>query len=145
MLVSLCAGLSTMDSSVKEAAASVGTRGKIQISKMTVSSLPFSSKILLYPVLICELILKDKSDISNSLKNLHEGNLTFPRAELIPFLRSVDREVDEYATDSNLKKYLSKFLKMCQNVVLNNENLEADLCILRVCYRCRIVNVFFMV
>ena len=123
----------------------MGTRGKIQISKMTVSSFPFSSKILLYLVLICELILKDKSDISNSLKNLHEGNLTFPRAELIPFLRSVDREVDVYATDSNLKKYLSKFLKMCQNVVLNNENLEADLCILRVCYRCRIVNVFFMV
>ena len=123
----------------------MGTRGKIQISKMTVSSLPFSSKFLLYLVLICELILKDKSDISNSLKNLHEGNLTFPRAELIPFLRSVDREVDEYATDSNLKKYLSKFLKMCQNVELNNENLEADLCILRVCYRCRIVNVFFMV
>ena len=123
----------------------MGTRGKIQISKMTVSSPPFSSKILLYLVLICELILKDKSDISNSLKNLDEGNLTFPRAELIPFLRSVDREVDEYATDSNLKKYLSKFLKMCQNVVLlNNENLEADLCILRVCNRCRIVNVFFM-
>ena len=85
------------------------------------------------------------SHILNSLKNLDKGNLTFLRAELIPFLRSVDREVDEYATDSNLKKYLSKFLKMCQNVVLNNENLEADLCILRVCYRCRIVNVFFMV
>ena len=48
----------------------MGTRGKIQISKMTVSSVPFSSKILLYLVLICELILKDKSDISNSLKNL---------------------------------------------------------------------------
>ena len=123
----------------------MGTRGKIQISKVTVSSLPFSSKILLYLVLICELILKDKSYISNSLKNLDKGNLTFPRAELIPFLRSVDREVDEYATDSNLKKYLSKFLKMCQNVVLNNENLEADLCILRVCYRYRIVNVFFKV
>ena len=130
---------------LSQGGASMGTRGKIQISKMTVSSLPFSSKILLYLLLICELILKDKSDISNSLKNLHEGNLTFPRAELIPFLRSVDREVDEYATDSNLKKYLSKFLKMCQNVVLNYENLEADLCILSVCYRCRIVNVFFMV
>ena len=46
-----------------------------------------------------ELVMKDKSDISNSLKNLDEGNLTFPRAELIPFLRSVDREVREYATD----------------------------------------------
>ena len=74
-----------------------------------------------------ELVMKDKSDISNSLKNLDEGNLTFPRAELIPFLRSVDREVRGYATDSNLTKYPSKFLKMCQNAVLNNENLEADL------------------
>ena len=73
-----------------------------------------------------ELVMKDKSDISNSLKNSDEGNLTFPRAELIPFLRSVDREVREYAIDSNLRKYPSKGLKMCQNAVLNNENLEAD-------------------
>ena len=85
----------------------MGTRGKLQISKMTVSSLPFSSKILQYLVVICELVLKDKSDISNSLKNLDEENLTFPRAELIPFLRSVDREVHEYATDSNLNIYPS--------------------------------------
>ena len=40
-------------------------------------------------------VLNDKSDISDSLKNLDERNLTFPRAELIPFLRSVDREVRE--------------------------------------------------
>ncbi|CAH3179621.1 unnamed protein product, partial [Porites lobata] len=73
-----------------------------------------------------ELVMKDKSDISNSLKNLDEGNFTFPRAKLIPFLRSLDREVREYATDSNLKKSPSKFLKTCQNAVLNNENLEAD-------------------
>ena len=85
----------------------MGTRGKLQISKMTVSSLPFSSKILQYLVVICELVLKDKSDISNSLKNLDEENLTFPRAELNPFLRSVDREVHEYATDSNLNIYPS--------------------------------------
>ena len=38
----------------------------------------------------------------------------------------MDREVRECATDSNLRKYPSKFLKMCQNAVLNNENLEAD-------------------
>ena len=73
-----------------------------------------------------ELVTKDKSNISGSLKNLDEGNLTFPRVELIPFLRSVDREVREYATDANLRKYPSKFLTMCQNAVLNNENLEMD-------------------
>ena len=73
-----------------------------------------------------ELLMKDKSDITSSLKNLDEGNLIFPRAELIPFLRSVDNEVREFATDSNLRKYPSKFLTMCQNTVLNNENLELD-------------------
>ena len=73
-----------------------------------------------------ELLMKDKSDISSSLKNLDEGNLTFPRSELIPFFRSVDNEVREFATDSNLRKYPSKFLTMCQNAVLNNENLEVD-------------------
>lgn len=70
--------------------------------------------------------MKDKSDITSSLKNLDEGNLIFPRAELIPFLRSVDNEVREFATDSNLRKYPSKFLTMYQNTVLNNENLELD-------------------
>ena len=73
-----------------------------------------------------ELVMKDKSNICGSLKNLDEGNITFPRVELIPFLRSVDREVREYATDANLRKYPSKFLTMCQNAVLNNENLEMD-------------------
>ena len=38
----------------------------------------------------------------------------------------MDREVREYATDANLRKYPSKFLTMCQNAVLNNENLEMD-------------------
>ena len=70
--------------------------------------------------------MKDKSDISSSLINLDEGNLIFQRAELIPFLRSVDNEVQEFATDSNLRKFPSKFLTICQNVVLNNENLEVD-------------------
>jgi len=70
--------------------------------------------------------MKDKSHISSSLINLDEGNLIFPRAELIPFLRSVDNEVREFATDSNLLKFPLKFLTICQNVVLNNENLEVD-------------------
>ena len=38
----------------------------------------------------------------------------------------MDNEVREFATDSNLGKYPSKFLTMCQNAVLNNETLEMD-------------------
>ena len=45
---------------------------------------------------------------------------------MIPFLRSVDNEVREFATDSNLRKYPPKFLTMYLNAVLNNENLEVD-------------------
>ena len=97
-----------------------GKQGRGELSKKRKPVLEKELEIL------CELVMKDKSDISNSLKNSDEGNLTFPRAELIPFLRSVDREVRGYATDSNLKKSPSKFLKTCQNAVLNNENLEAD-------------------
>ena len=33
-----------------------------------------------------QLVMKDKSAISACLKNLDEGNLVFPRAELIMFL-----------------------------------------------------------
>ena len=73
-----------------------------------------------------ELVMKDKSNTPESLKTLDEGNLKFPRTELLPFLRSVDNEVREFATDSNLRKYASKFLTMCQNAVLNNETLEMD-------------------
>ena len=72
------------------------------------------------------LVIKDKSGISQSLKNLDEGKLTFPREELITFLHSVDDEVREFATDNNLRKYPSKFLRMCQNCVKNNERLEMD-------------------
>ena len=97
-----------------------GKQGRRELSKKRKPVLEKELEILR------ELVMKDKSDISNGLKNLDEGNLTFPRAELIPFLRSVDREVREHATDSNLRKYPSKFLRMCQNAVLNNENLEAD-------------------
>lgn len=76
--------------------------------------------------LLQELLMKDKSDIPSSLKNLDEGNLIFSRVEMIPFLRSVDNEVREFATDSNLRKYPPKFLTMYPNAVLNNENLEVD-------------------
>lgn len=77
-----------------------------------------------------EPLLKDKRNIAASLKTLDEGNLKFPKTELLPFLRSVDNEVCEFAMDSNLRKYLSKFLTMCQNAVLNNETLEMDFCII---------------
>lgn len=70
--------------------------------------------------------MKDKSGISQSLKNLDAGKLIFPRDELIFFLRSVDNEVREFTTDSNLRKYPSKFLQMCQNCVKNNERLKPD-------------------
>ena len=73
------------------------------------------------------LVMKDKSGISESLKNLDKGKLTFPRGELITFLHSVDDEVREFTTDNNLRKYPSKFLRMCQNSVKNNERLEMDL------------------
>jgi len=48
------------------------------------------------------------------------------REELIPFLRSVDREVRQFSTNNNLRKYQSKFLHLCQNCVKNNESLETD-------------------
>ena len=35
-----------------------------------------------------ELLLKDKTNIPASLKTLDEGNLKFPKTELLPFLRS---------------------------------------------------------
>lgn len=76
--------------------------------------------------LLQELLMKDKSDIPSSLKNLDDGNLIFSRVEMIPFLRSVDNEVREFATDSNLRKHPLKFLTMYLNAVLNNENLEVD-------------------
>ena len=72
------------------------------------------------------LVMKDKSGISQSSKSLDAGKLIFPRDELIFFLRSVDNEVREFTTDSNLRKYPSKFLQMCQNCVKNNERLETD-------------------
>ena len=77
-----------------------------------------------------QLVMKDKLDISLSLKNLDEGNLVFPRDKTITFLQSVDDEVQEFATDSNLRRYPSKFLSVCQNAVLNNATLQIDFCLL---------------
>ena len=76
--------------------------------------------------LLAMLVMKDKSDISQSLKNLDEGNLVFPRMELLPFLKEVDSNVREFATDINLAKYPTKFIDVCQTSVLNNEKLEID-------------------
>ena len=76
--------------------------------------------------LLQDLTMKDKSSISVSLQNLDEGNLVFPRTELIPFLRNVDENVREFACDANLQRYPTKFIEMCQSSVLNNEELETD-------------------
>ena len=59
--------------------------------------------------ILCELLLKDKTNLPASLKTLDEGNLKFLKTELLPFLRSVDNEVREFATDSNLRKYHQSF------------------------------------
>jgi len=72
------------------------------------------------------LVMKDKSSISSSLKNLDEGNLIFPSIELLPFLKEVDKNVREFTSDANLGKYPSKFINMCQTSVINNETLEMD-------------------
>lgn len=80
--------------------------------------------------LLKELTMKDKSLISSSLQNLDEGNLVFPRTELIPFLTHVDDNVREFTSDSNLKKYPTKFIDMCQSSVLNNEELEKEFSLL---------------
>ena len=80
--------------------------------------------------LLKELTMKDKSLISSSLQNLDEGNLVFPRTELIPFLTHVDDNVREFTSDSNLKKYPTKFIDMCQSSVLNNEELEEEFSLL---------------
>jgi len=75
--------------------------------------------------LLSTLLMTDKSSILQSLKNLDEGNLVFPRMELLPFLKEVDKNVCKFATDANLAKYLTKFV-MCETSVINNETLESD-------------------
>ena len=76
--------------------------------------------------LVEELTMKDKYKIPHSLRNLDEGNLIFPRAQLLSFLKKVDDNVREFTSYSNLSKYLTKFIDMCQTAVLNNEELEVD-------------------
>ena len=74
--------------------------------------------------LLQDLTMEDKSSLSLSLQNLDEGNLVFPRNELLPFLRHVDDNIREFTCDSNLKRFPTKFLEMCCSSVLNNEELE---------------------
>ena len=71
--------------------------------------------------LLNALILQDKTNICSHLKHLDEGNLTFPKHELLPFLRAVDDKVREFATDKNLKKFPSKFIEMSESCNTNNE------------------------
>lgn len=74
--------------------------------------------------------MSDKSKLLQSLKNLDKGFLTFSREELISFLRALENEVRDCTYDSNLKKYPTEFLRMCQNAVLKNERLELEFRIL---------------
>jgi len=76
--------------------------------------------------LLQDLTMDKKSSLSLSLQNLDEGNLVFPRTELIPFLRHVDNNVREFTCDGNLKRFPKKFLEMCRSSVLNNKELEVD-------------------
>ena len=100
--------------------------------------------------LLQDLIMEDKSSLSPSLQNLDEGNLVFPRTELIPFLRHVDNNVREFTCDSNLKRFPTKFLEMCRSSVLNNEELEVDFRLLiaalssaKVASNCKVVDGLF--
>lgn len=70
--------------------------------------------------------MKDKSKILPSLKDLDEGSLRFPRAEMLEFLRAVDAEVRGFANDLNMKKYGKKIVEVCQTSVTCNETLEND-------------------
>ena len=71
-----------------------------------------------------ELLMKDKSNIPES-KNPRRREFKVSQ-NWTTFLFKVCGQVREFATDSNLRKYPSKFLTMCQNAVLNNETLEMD-------------------
>jgi len=75
-------------------------------------------------------VMKDKTNLPAPLRNLDEGNLTFPKPELIHWLKSVDCEVRTFATDANLRKYHKNFPRLCQDLVLNNEDLKLDFMLL---------------
>ena len=103
--------------------------GKKERGKLSSKRKPITEKEL---TILQELLMKDKSDIPSSLKNLDEGNPIFPRAELIPFLRSVDDEVREFVVDYNLQKYPSKFLTVSERSVgqrKSERGLSASCCI----------------
>ena len=103
--------------------------GKKERGKLSSQRKPITEKKL---TILQELLMKDKSDIPSSLKNLDEGNLIFPRAELIPYLRSVDDEVREFVVDYNLQKYPSKFLTVSERSVgqrKSERGLSASCCI----------------
>ena len=93
-------------------------RGKVSRERKEIMQLELA--------LLQDLTMKDKSILSQSMQNLDEGNLVFPKTELIPFLRRVDENVREFTCDANLKRYPTKFIDMCQSSVLNNEELEVD-------------------
>ena len=93
-------------------------RGKVSRERKVIMELELN--------LLQDLTMEDKSSLSLSLQNLDEGNLVFPRNELLPFLRHVDDNIREFTCDSNLKKFPTKFLEMCRSSVLNNEELEVD-------------------
>ena len=54
-----------------------------------------------------QLVMKDKLAISSSLRNLHEGNLVFPRAEMKTFLRSERSTVVSREKHSDFLVYLN--------------------------------------
>ena len=56
---------------------------------------------------------------------MDEGNLI--KMELLPLLKEVDKNVCVFTPDTNLAKYLSKFINMGQTSVINNKTLEMDL------------------
>ena len=70
------------------------------------------------------LIMKDKSKIPQTLRNLDEGNLKFPKADLLDFLRAVDNEVRGFVNDENLKRYSTSLIKLCKQAVTNNQVLQ---------------------
>ena len=58
-------------------------------------------------------VMKDKTNIPQGLRNLDEGNLTFPKSEMISWLKSVDREVRQFATDTNLRTSTIRNFQNC--------------------------------
>ena len=77
-----------------------GKRKRVKDVKVSFETRPIMVKDL---KILDGFVMKEKSGLSRSLKNLDKGNLTFPREELNSLMRSVDDEVKEFTTDSNLR------------------------------------------